>query len=93
MPFEQWIFAFLLVIGASGLAVCYFGALITLLTALGNKRWVWSAGILVFGPLVGIPYVFSQEEADYPKSLMIKGLLLVAPAALAIWALNLFSPN
>jgi len=89
MPFEQWMLAILLVIGASGLAVCYIGALMTLLTALGNKRWIWSAGILAFGPLVGIPYVFSQKEADYPKSLMIKGLLLVTPAALAIWLLNL----
>ena len=85
MSVDQWVFTALAMIAACGLAVCYIGCLITLLTALGNKRWVWSAGILVLGPIVGLPYVMSQKEADYPRMLMLRGLILLVPAALLIY--------
>ncbi len=82
---DQWILTGMAMIAACGLAVCYIGCLMTLLTALGNKRWVWSAGILILGPIVGLPYVFSQKEADYPRMLMVRGLILLVPSVLIVY--------
>ena len=85
---NQWsvvIFATLTVIG---LGICWFGVLVSLVTALGNKMWWWSAGILLLGPIVGIPFAVVYKEADYARSLMIKGGILAMPGlvfGLYIW--------
>lgn len=70
------------VTGAIGLAVCWFGVLIAALTALGNKRWFWGISTIILGPVTGIPYTFAYKEAEYPRSLMIKGLSLISFACL-----------
>jgi len=70
------------VTGTIGLAFCWFGVLTAALTALGNKRWIWGISTIILGPITGIPYTFAYKEADYPRSLMIKGLSLILLAGL-----------
>lgn len=52
------------------------------LTALGNNCWSWGLTRLVFGPFAGLPYGLLYEEATYPKSLMLKGLVVILVALL-----------
>jgi len=70
------------VTSAIGIAVCWFGVLTAALTALGNKRWFWGISTIILGPVTGIPYTFVYKEADYPRSLMIKGLSMISFAGL-----------
>jgi hypothetical protein len=88
---NQWTIAIFAITGIIGLGVCWFGVLIALLTALGNKKWVWGISMLFLGPVTGIPYTIISKEADYPKSLMIKGAILILPGALFLLVHNVMA--
>lgn len=77
---NQWIMMVGAISGVAGVVVCWFGVLVALLVALGNKRWWWGGLIILFGPFFGIPYAFVDDKAEYARSLMIKGLLMSVPA-------------
>ncbi len=81
---NQWTIAIVAITGVIGLGVCWFGVLVALVTALGNKKWLWGISMLFLGPVTGIPYTVISKEADYPKSLMIKDVLLSIPGILLI---------
>ena len=76
---NQIILYIIIAAGIVGIGICLIGVLFALITALGNKHWAWGISILVLGPVTGILYSLTNKEAEYPKSLMIKGLLLLAP--------------
>jgi len=76
---NQWTIATFATTGIIGLGVCWFGVLVALVTALGNKKWLWAISILLLGPITGIPYSIISKEGEYAKSLMIKGVLLLLP--------------
>ena len=79
----------IIAVGAIGIAVCWFGVLIAAVTALGNKRWFWGLSTFLLGPITGIPYTFIYKEADYPRSLMIKGVGLLAISSLIYFAVSI----
>jgi hypothetical protein len=81
---NQWTIAIVTITGIIGLGVCWFGVIIALLTALGNKKWVWGISILFLGPITGIPYTIISKEAEYPKALMAKGILLILPSIILL---------
>lgn len=74
---SQWIQALFIFSGVFGVALCLLGTLFTFYISLGNKHWVWSIAILFTGPISGIPYTFAHKVAGYPKSIMIKGFILL----------------
>lgn len=80
---NQWITIPIFIVLVIGFTLCWFGGIVAALTALGNKRWVWGILSLLLGPITGFPYALIYREAEYAKSLMIKGLalLLIALAA------------
>jgi len=87
---NQWLTIPIFIILVIGITLLWFGGLMAALTALGNNRWIWGLSSLVLGPITGLPYALIYKEADYPKSLMIKGLLcLLAGLALSLvaWAI------
>lgn len=68
-----------------GIVVCWVGSLVAMLTALGKKRWFWGIPMLFLGPLVALPYSFVDSDADYAKSLIVKGLVVVVLAGAALF--------
>ncbi len=76
---NQWTIAILAVTFIVGLFVCGFGVLIAMFTALGNRKRWWGTSIIFLGPISGIPYTLLCEEAEYSRSLMNKGTLLILP--------------
>jgi len=87
---NQWSIAIFASVGIVGLGVCWFGALVALVTALGNKKWLWGVAILILGPVAGILYSIIYNEAEYAKSLMIKGGLLLLPGLIFVLFVWLF---
>ncbi|WP_231758515.1 hypothetical protein [Microbulbifer elongatus] len=88
---NQWLTIPIFIILVIGVTLFWFGGLMAALTALGNNRWGWGLSSLVLGPITGFPYSLIYNEAEYPKSLMIKGLLfLLAALALSLlaWAIS-----
>lgn len=85
---NQWTIFIVVITGAIGLGVCWLGVLFALITALGNKRWVWGISIIFLGPITGIPYALTNKEADYPKLLMVRGLILSIPALIFVIVKN-----
>ena len=82
---HQWAFIPLIMVFVIGLTLFWFGGLLAGLTALGNKQWLWGISSILLGPLTGLPYALLHREAEYPKSLMVKGLgLLLAVLVLTI---------
>ena len=81
---NQWTIAIFATTAIIGLGVCWFGVIVALITALGNKKWLWGISMLFLGPLTGIPYTIISKEAEYPKSLMTKGVLLILPGLILL---------
>ncbi|WP_193165527.1 hypothetical protein [Microbulbifer hainanensis] len=82
---HQWAFIPLIMLLFIGLTLFWFGGWLAALTALGNKRWLWGISSIFLGPLTGLPYALLHKEAEYPQSLMVKGLgLLLAALVLTI---------
>ena len=73
--FSQWTIGIVAVVGIAALTVGWFGSLIALLTALGNKKWAWGISMLFLGPITAILYTMIYKEAEYPRSLMLKSLM------------------
>ena len=87
---NQWLTIPIFIILVIGITLLWFGGLMAALTALGNNRWGWGLSSIVLGPITGFPYSLIHKEAEYPKSLMIKGLIcLLAGLALSLvaWAI------
>lgn len=82
--------AILITIGLLGIFICVIASLFSLLSAFGNKRWGLAVCIGVLGPLAAIPYVFMCKEAEYQKSLMIKGLITVISVVIVIFMIWLW---
>lgn len=81
---HQWVVLPLLLLFITGLAICWFGGLIAALVALGNKHWLWGIPSVVLGPITGLPYALLHPEAEYAKSLMLRGLALMLAGLLAL---------
>lgn len=86
---NQWVMIIGAITGVAGVAVCWFGVLVAMLVAFGNKRWGWGILIFMFGPFFGIPFAFVYDKAEYARSLMIKGVLISIPA-LVLLSIMLF---
>ena len=86
---NQWLAIPIFITLVIGVTLFWFGGLMAALTALGNNRWGWGLASIVLGPITGLPYSLIYKEAEYPKSLMIKGLLLLLAGlvlVLILWA-------
>ena len=81
---NQLVLTLLLVLFFIGLGVLLIGSLMATLVALGNKRWLWGLLSLLLGPFVSGPYCVIHKEADYPRSLMFKGVVFMILSALLI---------
>ena len=79
---NQWLMILVFCTGAIGLMVCWFGVLVALVTALGHEKWIWGISIFFLGPFTGIPYTLINKDAEYPRQLMIRGLLMLLPSVL-----------
>ncbi|MDP5208569.1 hypothetical protein [Microbulbifer sp. 2205BS26-8] len=71
---HQWWSITALVVCVIGVTLCWFGGLMAALTALGNRRWVWGIATIFLGPITGIPYALKYQEAEYARSLMLRGV-------------------
>jgi len=79
---HPWLMLPAFIVFVIGITLCWFGGLLAALTALGNNRWGWGLLTLVLGPFTGLPYALIHKEATYPKSLMLKGVAIIAVALL-----------
>lgn len=85
---NQWLVLPLFLVFVAGLAICWFGGLVAALVALGNQHWLWGLPTILLGPITGLPYALLHSEAEYAKSLMLRGLALMLAAlilALLLW--------
>lgn len=80
---HQWVTIPIFILLVIGVTLCWFGGLVAALTALGNKRWLWGIASIVLGPITGLPYALIHREAEYARSLMVKGLALFLAGLLA----------
>ncbi|WP_255463486.1 hypothetical protein [Microbulbifer sp. YPW1] len=88
---NQWLTIPIFIILVIGITLFWFGGLMAALTALGNNRWGWGLSSLILGPITGLPYSLIHKEADYPKSLMLKGLMFLLAGlvlSLVAWAIT-----
>ena len=86
---NQFVIVSIGAIAVVGIVVCWVGSLAAMLTALGKRRWLWAIPILLLGPLVALPYSFVDTDANYARSLVIKGFAIAVPAGLILGAIYL----
>ena len=84
---QQLFLAPLVLLFSVGLSLLIVGSMVAVLTALGNKDWLWGVAILFSGCVAGLPYSLLHQYAWYYKSLMLKGIFVVAVSLLATYAL------
>lgn len=67
-------------------SVIFWAWLAALLTAFGNRQWVWGVAVLVLLPLA-LPYsLIYRETASYPRRLLLGALaLLLLPLGYAVF--------
>ncbi|BBM01792.1 hypothetical protein [Microbulbifer sp. GL-2] len=90
---NQWWSIIALVVCVIGVTLCWFGGLMAALTALGNKHWIWGIITIFLGPITGIPYALRYKEAEYARSLMLRGVwVLLVGLVIAVLVLLLGRP-
>lgn len=66
------------VFGASGIGLVFVGMLMAVLTALGNRHYVFGIAIFLFFPVALIYGYLNRENAAYAMKLFVPGLFLLA---------------
>jgi len=83
---SEWIIV-LTISGSIGIALMFVGVLMTLLTALGNRHYIYGALSFLLFP-VALAYCFQyRKEASYPAKLLFPGTAIALITAIIGWAL------
>lgn len=90
---QQLFLAPLVLLFSVGLSLLLVGSMVAVLTALGNKDWLWGIAILLSGCVAGLAYSLLHQYAWYSKSLMLRGTFAVVVSLLATCALWLVVHN
>jgi hypothetical protein len=62
--------------GAIGSTLFFVAYLMSMLTAFGNKNWIWGVALLVLHVLAVFPYCFTHSDvAAYPRGMLVRGLI------------------
>lgn len=70
-----------------GLSLLFFGALITIVSAFGNKRSVWGIVNILVLPLTAVYVMIYWQETAYARKYLLPGLALVILAVICIMLL------
>ncbi|WP_221628223.1 hypothetical protein [Teredinibacter franksiae] len=80
----------LTITGSIGLALILVGVLMTLLTALGNKRYAYGVLIFLCFPAAFVYCIQHRSESGYPSRLLYPGAALALITALIAWGLYVY---
>lgn len=77
----------------TALAVLFWAWLATLLSAYGNRQWLWGTAVLCLLPLA-LPYcLLHREQAAYPRRLLLVVLALLVPPLIYAAVNGWFAPG
>ncbi|AZN36467.1 hypothetical protein [Iodobacter ciconiae] len=77
---SPWLIGLLVIVFSIGVALCFVGLMVSLMTALGNKNWFWAAGMLLAFPLAAVFCLRRWQMAAWPGKMLLSGMgLLVFP--------------
>jgi hypothetical protein len=77
------LFILLAIIGSIGLAALFFGSLVAMLAALGNRKWLWFTGILLTIPLASTLYSIQLTgDQRWVLKMLVAGWLMLLPLLL-----------
>lgn len=79
------------IFGSIGLALFFVGGLFSLLTAFGNKQYLFGIAILLFLPTALVYCGLNWEKAAYPGKMVYSGFALTAVSAAVLFVLG-FDP-
>jgi hypothetical protein len=65
--------AWILIIGGIGVSLLFVGSLVSALTAIGNKQYIFGFGTLMFFPLSLVYCALNWNKASYPGKLVFSG--------------------
>jgi len=72
---------------STGLALLFFGALLTIAAAFGNKRTTWGIICVLLLPLTGAYVMLYWDETAYSRKYLLTGAALVILAAACFYLL------
>lgn len=76
-------FIILAIVACAGLAVLFFGSLVALLAALGNRKWFWFVSIMFTLPVASTLYSTRLTgEQRWVLKMLVAGWLLLVPLLL-----------
>jgi hypothetical protein len=77
-----WLIGLLVIVFSIGVALCFVGLMVSLMTALGNKNWFWAAGMLAVFPVAAVYCLRRWQIAAWPGKMLLSGMgLLIPPLA------------
>lgn len=79
---SPWLIGLLVIVFSIGVALCFVGLMVSLMTALGHKNWLWAAGMLAVFPLAAVYCLRRWQIAAWPGKMLLSGMgLLVLPVS------------
>jgi hypothetical protein len=77
---SSWLIGLLVIVFSIGVALCFVGLMVSLMTALGNKNWLWAAGMLAAFPVAALYCLRRWQIAAWPGKMLLSGMgLLILP--------------
>jgi hypothetical protein len=77
---SPWLIGLLVIVFSIGVALCFVGLMVSLMTALGNKNWLWAAGMLAVFPMAAVYCLRRWQIAAWPGKMLLSGMgLLILP--------------
>ncbi|MFT6270083.1 MAG: hypothetical protein ACJAVV_002911 [Alphaproteobacteria bacterium] len=80
---QYLVIAITLLVGL-GLSLLFFGVLITIASAFGNKRTTWGIVSILLLPLTLIYVILYWQETAYPRKYLLPGAAMVIVAVACI---------
>ena len=76
-------FIILAIVACAGIAVLFFGSLVAMLAALGNRQWFWFVGIIFTLPVASTLYSTRLTgEQRWVLRMLVAGWLMLLPLLL-----------
>ncbi|MGL4604431.1 MAG: hypothetical protein ACRCU9_09810 [Iodobacter sp.] len=77
---SPWLIGLLVIVFSIGTALCFVGLMVSFMTALGNRNWVWAALMMPLFPLAAVYCLRRWSIAAWPGKMLLSGMgLLIFP--------------
>ena len=82
---NEFLLIFFVVIGSVGVTLVFVGAILSAITALGNKQYFYGICILLFIPVSLLYCARNWKIASYPGKMVYTGTLLLLPGIIYLY--------